>query len=446
MYVDDRSWATEGPKQCLDFGAKWKEWSLFLGLRENETKEKYYHRSQKGRDELLAEGAPSKAVDSALGLLGVELAPEGGRPFTSKEVARVQAAELVAKRCACLPLSSFQKLRYASAKAVPKAAYGWFCCPPKPSTFKRLDAMIARAGPNPSQGDASLKQLFRGHSSSAAFAAGQQVLMAAWRRAVKSNKPPGIFREEGWVMTLRAFLEANGFTESGPWRWAAPCESSRVIDLDPSSSDFIRSKGEMGHVLREAWRQTLFEKWRARNLVTSRVCKSGQYSEARCTATRKLVGDHPHRFAVVCGAPVSFQRRAVMEPSRAKEKGCSKRARMIQCPWCKGREAPDWDHVCWRCPANGRAPYLAPPTDPLQRRLGWASMARTPAYNRDVLDWMAEIRQRVIEEQPRKARKPQMPKGEPVPQQEERKRRQLNFSLAQQQERKRRRLPIFLLS
>ena len=73
-------------------------------------------------------------------------------------------------------------------------------------------------------------------------------------------------------------------------------------------------------------------------------------------------------------------------------------------------------------------------------------MARTPAYNRDVLDWMAEIRQRVIEEQPRKARKPQMPKGEPVPQQEERKRRQLNFSLAQQQERKRRRLPIFLLS
>ncbi|CAE8639293.1 unnamed protein product [Polarella glacialis] len=70
----------------------------------------------------------------------------------------------------------------------------------------------------------------------------------------------------------------------------------------------------------------------------------------------------------------------------------------ILCPWCKEVRGADWEHMVWKCEASGKPPELAPPTDLLQRRLGWASTARTRAYNFAVLDWMAEVRQRILEE------------------------------------------------
>ncbi|CAE8589029.1 unnamed protein product [Polarella glacialis] len=70
----------------------------------------------------------------------------------------------------------------------------------------------------------------------------------------------------------------------------------------------------------------------------------------------------------------------------------------ILCPWCKEVRGADWEHMVWKCEASGKPPELAAPTDLLQRRLGWASTARTRVYNFAVLDWMAEVRQRILEE------------------------------------------------
>ncbi|CAE8584252.1 unnamed protein product [Polarella glacialis] len=70
----------------------------------------------------------------------------------------------------------------------------------------------------------------------------------------------------------------------------------------------------------------------------------------------------------------------------------------ILCPWCKEARGADWEHMVWKCEASGKPPELAAPTALLQRRLGWASAARTRAYNFAVLDWMAEVRQRILEE------------------------------------------------
>ncbi|CAE8597595.1 unnamed protein product [Polarella glacialis] len=70
----------------------------------------------------------------------------------------------------------------------------------------------------------------------------------------------------------------------------------------------------------------------------------------------------------------------------------------ILCPWCKEARGADWEHMVWKCNASGKPPELAPPTDLLQRRLGWASTARAHSYNFAVLDWMAEVRERISEE------------------------------------------------
>ncbi|CAE8741924.1 unnamed protein product [Polarella glacialis] len=374
LYVDDRAWASTNASDCMNFGRKWKDWSSRLGLKENEAKEKYYHQNYAFAIEEFAKvGAPPKTISGAPALLGVELAPETGRPFTDKEKKKLDQAALVAREARSLPLPASRRLRIAAAKAVPKAAYGWLCEAPTEQMFAKVEDAIARAGPNPAMGDRDLKKLFRGHSASPYFMAGQQVLMAAWRRAKRSKSLPGIWRDVGWVHTHCTFLQKIGCLEVAAWRWTT--RLGGIIDLDPSSEDFDQTSGAVGHNTREAWRQTLFERWLARTdaCIDSRQCQASAYNEQRCTLTRKLVANDTHRFAVVAGASVSPQK---FEEVRG----------------------ADWEHMVWKCEASGKPPELAAPTDLLQRRLGWASTARTRAYNFAVLDWMAEVRQRILEE------------------------------------------------
>ncbi|CAE8741494.1 unnamed protein product [Polarella glacialis] len=354
LYVDDRAWASTSASDCMNFGRKWKDWSSRLGLKENEAKEKYYRQNYAlALEEFAKVGAPPKTISGAPALLGVELAPETGRPFTDKEKKKLDQAALVARKARSLPVPASRRLRIAAAKAVPKAAYGWLCEAPTEQMFA--------------------KKLFRGHSASPYFMAGQQVLMAAWRRAKRSKALPGIWRDVGWVHTLCIFLQKIGCLEVAAWRWTT--RLGGISDLDPSSEDFDQTSGAVGHNTREAWRQTLFERWLARTdaRIDSRQCQASAYNEQRCTLTRKLVANDTHRFAVVTGASVSPQK---FEEVRG----------------------ADWEHMVWKCEASGKPPELAAPTDLLQRRLGWASTARARAYNFAVLDWMAEVRQRILEE------------------------------------------------
>ena len=61
LYVDDRSWASQSAQDCVDFGKKWKTWSARLGLKENATKEKYYHEDpEKAMKEFGLAGGPGK--------------------------------------------------------------------------------------------------------------------------------------------------------------------------------------------------------------------------------------------------------------------------------------------------------------------------------------------------------------------------------------------------
>ncbi|CAE8587798.1 unnamed protein product [Polarella glacialis] len=327
LYVDDRAWASTAASDCMNFGRKWKDWSSRLGLKENEAKEKYYHQNYAlAFDEFAKVGAPPKTISGAPALLGVELAPEAGRPFTDKENKKLDRAALWARKARSLPLPAFRRLRIAAAKAVPKAAYGWLCEAPTEQIFAKVEDAIARAGPNPAMGDRDLKMLFRGHSASPYFMAGQQVLMAAWRRAKRSKALPGTWREVGWVLTLRTFLQKIGCLEVAAWRWTN--RLGGINDLDPSDE----------------------------------------------ISTRQVV------------MLSRKDRRNGREPNT------------ILCPWCKEARGADWEHMVWKCNASWKPPELAPPTDLLQRRLGWASTARAHSYNFAVLDWMAEVRQRILEE------------------------------------------------
>ena len=173
LYVDDRSWASQSAQDCVKFGKKWKTWSSRLGLKENATKETYYHENRvKAMQDFVTEGVQAKTIDPKPRALGVELAPREGRELTIKEVARLESARKIALKCQCLPGAAARNLLIASMKATPKAAYGWFCGNTSEATFRQVDRAIAQVGPDPRMGDASLKTLFRGHTASAFFMSG----------------------------------------------------------------------------------------------------------------------------------------------------------------------------------------------------------------------------------------------------------------------------------
>ena len=70
LYVDDRSWASQSAQDCVKFGKKWKTWSSRLGLKENATKEKYYHENPvKAMQDFVTEGVQAKTIDPNLALL-----------------------------------------------------------------------------------------------------------------------------------------------------------------------------------------------------------------------------------------------------------------------------------------------------------------------------------------------------------------------------------------
>ena len=73
-----------------------------------------------------------------------------------------------------------------------------------------MDRAVAQVCPDPKMGDTNLKTLLRGHMASAFFMSVLQLVMAAWRRALKQGAAPGVWREHGWTHNLRNFMKSVG--------------------------------------------------------------------------------------------------------------------------------------------------------------------------------------------------------------------------------------------
>ena len=99
-----------------------------------------------------------------------------------------------------------------------------------------------------------------------------------------------------------------------------------------------------------------------------------------------MLGHNVHALAVLAAGPVSDARYGVMMKSDDHS-----------CRAC-GHEDGDWDHAAWSCPAN--PPPHPPPTDPLQRRMGWPvgdHRGKATDYDRKTLDHLATTRQTMLD-------------------------------------------------
>ena len=150
-YVDDRTWVAPTARQCVLIGHQWRQWSLTLGLEENEAKDQYHHRNPSGRIKLLATGLEGQKNTPWPKILGVTLAPSSHRKTLGAERIRLRAAAWVLKRVRCLPVNLATQARVAGVSGVSKAAFGWMCRLPTLSETRPFDwkvAMSCRVAPS----------------------------------------------------------------------------------------------------------------------------------------------------------------------------------------------------------------------------------------------------------------------------------------------------------
>lgn len=83
----------------------WKEWSVALGLKENNAKSQFYHKKHTGRTKLLTAGIDENQITSQPKILGVVLVPSHGRRLASSEKQRLDSAKQVLHKVRCLPVN-----------------------------------------------------------------------------------------------------------------------------------------------------------------------------------------------------------------------------------------------------------------------------------------------------------------------------------------------------
>ena len=231
-----------------------------------------------------------------------------------------------------------------------------------------------------------LKRLFFGHGLDPEFAPGEQAFsMLQLARKAECDVPWDSRLEKGtWLHNVNAWLANFNWTPIAAWTW----QHSEFGDLrcsDPATLNLPKAR----HLLREAWRQHLFQSFLQQTRRDSHALNHAQcaYNSNRCQEARSLARKlGTHAVAVLSGGAISD---AVYEIMQGKQEATA------YCWHCKSEQVSTWDHVVWFCGAFSQT-RVPTPEDALQRRLGWP-MPQDKFYDAQVLHHLAVVRQRVLD-------------------------------------------------
>ena len=237
LFVDDRSFSGEDAATCMRVRHLWKHWSTLLGLVENDSKDQFFHRTQEGRDCLIAEGATPSSTTDTPKLLGVTFAGNTGRVYTDGEKHKLATSLAIVNRCALLPLRPRMRITCALSAGIAKASWGWLAKTVTGQTAKTFDTAMALLANEPiSARSPHLASIFRGHAASLSYMAGQQAVVAAWTNAKRNGVPPGSWRGTPLANTIRSFFRRWNWDLVAPWKFTN-CnisDEATTVSLDPA--------------------------------------------------------------------------------------------------------------------------------------------------------------------------------------------------------------------
>ena len=183
VFLDDRSWGTRTAAQCRQVYESWRTHTACLGLRENEDKKQFSHKTVAGREELQTIPEFHGHIDRFLHALGASM---GMGKANEKELARVDKAAKVADKLKAALNGAATRAFVAGMAATAKASYAWICRTPAKRVMSKLETKLKRAGYWHPVASTNLGKLVVGHSRDVRFCAGAQALTAV-HRSVKTR-------------------------------------------------------------------------------------------------------------------------------------------------------------------------------------------------------------------------------------------------------------------
>ena len=251
-FVDDRSFLTQNAAYAMTMINRWMQWSVDLGLVENDHKICVVARTTSAKATMLAYGAQEKWFVPTTRILGVDF--ECGRsPARPTALDRVNETLRRVQKVSFLPVAAPLKLEVLAYVALPKATWGcWFFV--NMQQWASLQTAINkcmnfwRSPANP-----ALTALLAGHSTQAKMRSILSCISALYRTIAKGNGPPWSVcpKLHTWQQTLAHHLRNLGRQNSGPWTWT----HDECGEIDMTS---LQGKDETMHRIRESCRRQLF--------------------------------------------------------------------------------------------------------------------------------------------------------------------------------------------
>ena len=359
-------------------------------------------------EELRRQGMPGE-VRTRPKLLGTRI--ETKRTFSKaqeeEEVVRLQRATAIANNIASIPGSVHLKTTWLQGAAVSLASVAVVSRLPALRDLTSAHRAISRALASSGHSMMGpLFTLFHGHKVNLRYQVGNYMAEVV----LKSHTDPDVrkawnaarTRSNGPVQLLRRWMKRQKWHELGPWKWWHPeaqwglCRPSAARSFPATCVGhtllFDDNHEELRHVLRDAWRATLWERWKKSAPYKSRSYHSMLWRDVadRFNLARTMLAHLPahllaHAWAVVCGHVVS-QAQYHGDPTRDR----SDRDRI--CWFCQKETIPTFLHAMWECDAPQFAERPVLPTCSLQLHLGWPDPTKDNAHNTKVLVHMAEVR------------------------------------------------------
>ena len=389
LFVDDRTWEHASLDAMLHVARIWDEWSDRLGLVENAAKQQWMHKDAGKRKNLLNRGINADYVKPTAEVLGVKVTGGKRAPPGKKERRRWKEAMVQATKARALPVAKWEKQRVVETAPLTKAAWGWCDGVPRVQDCEKLQQKAFRAVETPLASSPPLRTLVPGHRLHVRFRIQQEVVVAYAR--VFSRDTSGRFdlgdpaqqaRQRGLHTVVGQHLGWTGWKPTGgAWTWYHE-GTDTTFSLNKRHGEWRRPK-RLAHVLREAWRHTMYCAWQRSGRIDARLCQGIAYDPLRLKALHQAVANGGGRGAarLFTGAVVSP---AHLASGRGEE--------VRECPFCGGAPAT-LGHLAWECghdAFHGR-PWVRP-VDALQRRLFWPTGRRERAREDDlIVRWGIEL-------------------------------------------------------
>ena len=356
LYMDDRSVTSSSAESLSHHKDAWSQWSGLVGLIENESKVSLAVKSPN-----LPVPAPlAPFVQSTVRVLGAYTAVTRRRICPDEQQRLDKASQTISLLASIqLPFRIFHQ--YVAMFAMPQASYGWVSRRPTVAATSRLWSAVRRGDGKCFVANKHVRALFLGRNSHLEILSVKHLLGAVAtstdRSVARWNGPPG-----SPVRILRQALNSFGFItrHARPWVWTHRVAPTISL-VCPSQTKADRN--HLSHILRQAWRATLWERFlnsgrhEAQEIKQSLTDHWSAFRRLDIEASRNWILSNPQARTMGLSSFVSSHwlhiSSGVVEP----------------CVWGCGELHPGFHHLAWSCPL--RPDPFEPPSSILLARFGW---------------------------------------------------------------------------